>query len=96
MANTKDLVEQLCRQDDISTYDVFRIADAAGLYGVKTWCDDDVRSVLEEDGYTPSDENVAIVCNTGFAKFLEECTDMDWETIHQAVESVRGKLEKMS
>lgn len=71
--------------EDRITIDTDRIA-------MKIWSVEDVEACLKEEGYEPSEENVNKVLNTHMLDALEDCTDWDWEIIHQAIDE--AKIEK--
>lgn len=59
----------------------------------KLWCSEDIRSVLEEEGFETSDKNVELVLATGNFSQLRDCTDDDWKVIRSAIYEVENLLE---
>ncbi|MCD8083000.1 MAG: hypothetical protein LUE86_05725 [Clostridiales bacterium] len=52
---------------------------------MKRWLSDDVAGCLKEWGYEGTEEEVNRVVGTGGLRALNDCTDEDWEIIHNAM-----------
>ena len=59
--------------------------DEPEIIAEKIWTTEDVASILKQEGYEPSKENIAICMNSGYLKALHDCTDSDWDIISQAI-----------
>lgn len=70
----------------------FDIVDRRDHYAMKIWNDEDLKMCLKEDGFSDSDENVECVKNSGMLSALENCTDQDWQIIHDSIQSCSGRL----
>lgn len=83
-----------CRVIDgkITHIDEDRITIDTDRIAMKIWSVEDVKACLKEDGYEPSEDNVNKVLNTHMLDALDDCTDWDWEIIHQAIDE--AKIEK--
>lgn len=71
----------------------FDIVDRRDHYAMKIWSDEDLKRCLKEDGFSDSDENVECVKNSGMLSALEDCTDQDWQIIHDTIQSCSGRLQ---
>lgn len=76
----------------ITHIDEDRITIDTDKIAMKIWSVEDVEACLKEDGYESSEDNVNKVLNTHMLDALEDCTDWDWEIIHQAIDE--AKIEK--
>lgn len=70
----------------------FDIVDRRDHYAMKIWSDEDLKMCLKEDGFSDSDENVECVKSSGMLSALEDCTDQDWQIIHDTIQSCSGRL----
>ena len=61
-------------------------------FSAKLFCDEDIISVLEEEGYDGCDSNVKMVLAAGSFDSLMDCTDDDWNTIRYAINKVSERL----
>ena len=57
----------------------------------KIWLADDVRDCLIAEEYEGTDDEVAAVIDTGELKYLNDCTDRDWEIIACAIHETRQR-----
>lgn len=69
--------------------DVIHVFDENTYVATKLWSSDDVKGVLLEMGYKPSDKNVAAVLATNELRKLEGCTDEDWKIIRNAIKEAK-------
>ena len=53
---------------------------------MKLWCEEDIRTRLQERQFLGTPEQVAEVINTGYLKYLGDCTDGDWQMIDNAID----------
>lgn len=63
-------------------------------FATKLWCEEDIQQFLLEKGYEDSEENVALILNTGVLRRLEDCTDQDWDCIEYAYHMAVDRLKK--
>ncbi len=78
--------ETLIKEGEISRFDIMLRSD---YIATKAWGREDVESVLYEESIPVTTENVDAVVGSGLLKYLEECTDAEWETIRNAVQACR-------
>lgn len=71
----------------------FDIVDRRDYYAMKIWSDEDLKKCLIEDGFSNNDENVECLINSGMLSALEDCTDQDWQIIHDTIKSCSSKLQ---
>lgn len=65
------------------TYDV---GDNAEWFGQVRWCEEDIKSALEENGYPATENNIArlySLCNTHW--FTDHMIEAGWEYIHEQI-----------
>lgn len=61
---------------------------APDVIAAKVWTTEDIRDVLQSAGYEGTDEEVGRVIDaSNTLSLLDDCTDQDWEIIHQAIEN---------
>ena len=60
-------------------------------FAVKLWEEDDIKSVLSEEGYAGTDGEVAMVIDSGLLEYLNDCTDEDWNIIRYAINETVGR-----
>lgn len=51
----------------------------------KLWSEEDIAGCLTERGYSPTQENIDAVLNTGYLRALNDCSDGDWQIIYDAI-----------
>lgn len=68
--------------------------DEPEIIAEKIWSTEDVASILEQEGYEPSKENIAICMNSGLLKALNDCTDSEWDIISHAIYMCADQLTK--
>jgi len=68
-----------------STY--LNLIDRDDYFASKIWCEEDIATVLIENGYEDTEDNIQAVLGTGMLKVLNDCTDQDWQVITNAVEA---------
>lgn len=67
---------------DTQTLDLINRQDYIAM---KLWSKDDIISQIKEMDFAPNAENVNAVLNSGKLKYLNDCTDEDWEIIKNAI-----------
>lgn len=61
---------------------------APDVIAAKVWTQDDIKDTLQSDGYEGTEEEVSRVIDaSNTLSLLDDCTDQDWEIIHQAIEN---------
>lgn len=60
----------------------------------KVWTRNDIKDALTVRGFTPTDENVNKVCETGYIAYLEEATERDFDIIDEAIYCCQDLEEK--
>ena len=75
------------------TDEVVDLTNLNDYFATKLWCSEDIRNVLEEEGFETSDKNVELVLATGNFSQLRDCTDDDWKVIRSAIYEVENLLE---
>lgn len=79
-------------REDIRKEDVLIKSD---YLAVQIWMDEDIAKKLDEMGFAPSDENVAIVRDyTDIGEWLEEATECDWDKIEYSISDCDDKLKR--
>lgn len=93
--STDAMIKELVRRDaKIDCCSVHSLLESSGYFAFKLWTDEDIKSMLENDGYALSDNNVSLVLNTGYLRSLSECTDSDWDMIRYAITCCSSELER--
>lgn len=68
---------------------------APDVIAAKVWTTDDVKDVLQSEGYEGTEEEVGRVIDaSNLLSLLDDCTDQDWEIINQAIEAAH--IQKQS
>ena len=68
---------------------------APGVVAVKVWTRDDIKDALRSEGYEGTEGEVnRVIYFSNLLELLEDCTDQDWEIIHQAIEATH--IQKQS
>ena len=61
---------------------------APDVITAKVWTRDDIKDTLQSEGYEGTEEEVGRVIDaSNTLSLLDDCTDQDWEIIHQAIEN---------
>lgn len=61
---------------------------APDVIAAKVWTRDDIKDTLQSEGYEGTEEEVGRVIDaSNTLSLLDDCTDQDWEIIHQAIEN---------
>ena len=89
--NKASALEDMVKRSISTTLEGIVLEDTITCLETKVWTDEDVRAVLSENGYKPSDANVAKVKSTGLLKYLDDATDEDWSIIRNAIEHANMK-----
>ena len=76
-----------------SAYDYINRND---YLATKLWSEEDIASTLFAEGYPASEANLSRVINSGMLKYLEECTDGDWQIIKDAIKCSAVEEEKIA
>lgn len=64
---------------------VLNLIDKQDYIAMKLWSKEDIISQITKNGFKPTDENVNTVLNSHELKYLNDCTDEDWEIIKNAI-----------
>ena len=68
---------------------------APGVVAAKVWTLDDIKDALRSEGYEGTEGEVnRVIYFSNLLELLEDCTDQDWEIIHQAIEATH--IQKQS
>lgn len=90
---TVKTAEMAMREGYLSPLAAARLAP--GVVAAKVWTLDDIREALRSEGYEGSEGEVNRVIDfSNTLSLLEDCTDQDWEIIHQAIEAAH--IQKQS
>ena len=78
--------ERAMREGLLSPFEAARLAP--DVIAAKVWTRDDVKDALQSEGYEGTEEEVGRVIDaSNTLSLLDDCTDQDWEIIHQAIEN---------
>ena len=74
--------QKVLREGKFNEYDVILQSDYIATH---LWTKEDVANVLRDNDLPNTAKNVQAVVDTGLLKYLEECTEDEWEVIRNAV-----------
>ena len=78
--------ERAMREGLLSPLKAARLAP--DVIAAKVWTRDDVKDALQSAGYEGTEEEVGRVIDaSNLLSLLDDCTDQDWEIIHQAIDN---------
>lgn len=87
----KDIEYQIAKAFDESGITLTSITESPAItieeepIARKTWCREDVASILRQNECEGTEKEIDEVINTGMLSALEDCTDEDWQIIDDAV-----------
>lgn len=81
--------EMVCETDTPVT----KIINENDFLAMKCWTREDIAGCLKEKGYLPTTKNIDKVIDIGMIKYLEDCTDEDWEIINTSINEITADIK---